>query len=102
MDDMFEKYSVQFEDDEGADAEEDSDEDSVERVRRMALDVAEGADDASEPPEEADGEKIERIRPPTPTASQRARCVDSLLRAPQPPKECTDTCHPFHHGATDR
>ena len=47
MDDMFEKYStVQFEDD-GA-ASEPSDEDSVERVRRMAEDVAAGADDASE------------------------------------------------------
>ena len=89
MDDMFEKYStVQFEDD-GA-ASEPSDEDSVERVRRMALDVAEGADDASDEPEEADDGKIERIRPPTPTASQRARAA--MIRScvhPRPPKECT-------------
>ena len=101
MDDMFEKYSVAFEDDEGADSE-NSEEDSVDRVRRMAEEVAEGADDASEPDEEGGDEKIERIRPPTPTASQRARAV--LVRScvhPKPPKECTDTCHPFHHGTTE-
>ena len=46
---MFEKYSVAFEDD-GAASEEGSAEDSVDRVRRMAEDVAEGADDASEEP----------------------------------------------------
>ena len=68
QDDMFEKYStVQFEDD-GA-ASEPSDEDSVERVQRMALDVAEGADDASDEPEPDEDGKIERIRPPTPTAA---------------------------------
>jgi len=101
QDDMFEKYStVQFEDD-GA-ASEPSDEDSVERVRRMALDVAEGADDASDEPEPDEDGKIERIRPPTPTAAQRARAA--MIRScvhPRPPKECTDTCHPFHHGATE-
>ena len=97
---MFEKYSVQFADD-GA-ASEPSDEDSVERVRRMAEEVAEGADDASEQPEEADDGKIERIRPPTPTASQRARAA--MIRScvhPKPPKECTDTHFPFNHGATE-
>ena len=101
QDDMFEKYStVQFEDD-GA-ASEPSDEDSVERVRRMALDVAEGADDASDEAEAEEDGKIERIRPPTPTAAQRARAA--MIRScvhPKPPKECTDTCHPFHHGATE-
>ena len=44
------------------------------------------------------------IRPPPPPCSPVndvfARGVDSLVCAPQASKECTDTCHPFHHGAT--